>query len=129
MSRSRGNLEQQAADFEVSRSRLLEALRLAAASPDEQMSALPGFVVIYDEIAQSYYDAFQHASRLRESRRLNDLQFAALAALDQLYEEMTTAPDRERLWSLEAMKHDDRWKKSRELAKQALSLLGEGPLA
>lgn len=62
------------------------------------------------------------------SKRLRRLlKWTLLARLDRHYGDISDADDKESLWTLEAMKHDDRWTKSRQVAVDALAALGRAP--
>jgi hypothetical protein len=105
--------------------RIVAALQLAALPAKEQRQVLPDFVAVHDEIALTYEDAFRLVPLVRAGGMLDDAQVAVLAELDHLYEEMTDAEDRDWVWSLDAMETDERWERSRSLARKALSLLGK----
>jgi hypothetical protein len=107
--------------------RVVDALRLAALPAEDQVAALPDFVHVPDEVALLYEDAWVLVPQIREAGLLTDDEHAALARLDRHYGEMSDAPDKDSLWTLEAMKHDDRWTKSRQLAVDALAALGRTP--
>ena len=103
---------------------LVDALRLAALPADEHVAALPDFVHVADEIALLYEDAFLN---IREAGVLTEDQVESLRALDQLFAEMTHASDRETIWTLAAMKGDERWARTRTLALAALAAIGAPP--
>jgi hypothetical protein len=103
---------------------VVDALRLAAAPPAQQIEALPDFVHVPDEVALLYDDAFRLVPQIREAELIDDDTVQALADLDRLFEEMSTEADRDRLWTLHAMSADERWEKSRQLAGTALATLG-----
>jgi hypothetical protein len=105
---------------------LVDGLRLAALSPNEQIAALPDFVDVPYEIAQTYDDAWVLAPQIREAGLLTEEQYASLERIDRLFEEMRGA-SLESLWTIEAVREDPLWRRSRELATEALSLLGRSP--
>jgi hypothetical protein len=107
--------------------RVVDALRLAALSADDQVAALPDFVHVPDEVALLYEDAWVLVPQIREAGLLTDDEYGALERLDRHYDDMSSAPDKDWLWTLEAMKRDDRWTKSRQLAVDALATLGRRP--
>jgi hypothetical protein len=106
---------------------VVDALRLAALPADQQVSVLPDFVHVPDEIAMTYDDAWVLVPQIKEAKLLNDEQYEALARLDRHFEEMVSATDGDPLWTIEAMQVDDRWAKSRQLAEDALRALGRAP--
>ena len=103
---------------------VVDALRLAASPPAEQIEALPDFVHVPDEVALLYDDAFGLVPQIREAELIDDDQVQVLAELDRLFEEMSAAADRDQLWTTEAMSGDVRWERSRQLAARALRELG-----
>jgi hypothetical protein len=103
---------------------LVDALRLAAIPAAEQVKTLPDFVHVPDEVALLYDDAFRLVPQIREAELIEDDQVEVLAELDQLFEEMFAAADQDQLWTVEAMSVDERWKRSRQIATNALAALG-----
>jgi hypothetical protein len=85
---------------------------------------LPDFVHVPDEVTLLYDDAFRLVPQIREAGLLTDEQYETLARLDRHHEEMSNAADKESLWTVEAMRSDERWEKSRRLAAEALAALG-----
>ncbi len=111
-------------DAAISLKALVDALRLAASPPAQQIEALPDFVHVPDEVALVYDDAFIRVPQIREADLIDDDQVQALAELDQLFDEMSDATDTDQLWTIEAMSTDERWLRSRQLAAKALARLG-----
>jgi hypothetical protein len=114
-------------DLQGVRALLVEALRLVAATPDEQIAALPTWVAVADEIALVYEDHYLMVPALIEGGLITAGQEEPLKALDALFDQMTDAADREAVWKVEAIYDDERWEKARELARAALQRLGEHP--
>jgi hypothetical protein len=103
---------------------VVEALRLSALPSHQQAAVLPDFVHVPDEVALLYEDAWLRVPVLREANLLDDAQYESLARLDQQYEEMSDAADKDWVWTVDAMERDERWARSRQLAKEALAALG-----
>lgn len=106
---------------------VVDALRLAALPADQQAAALPDFVFVPDEVVLLYEDAWLLVPLIRNAGLISDEQFDSLSRLDQHFEEMSNARDKDSLLTVEAMIHDDRWKASRRLAEEALRALGATP--
>ena len=106
---------------------LVDALRLVALPADEQVAALPPFVHVPDEIVLYYDDAFQRLPGVLEVGVLREDQAEPLRALDELFAEMTDAPDKAWVWTLPAVENDQRWARTRTLAVAALTAVGAVP--
>ena len=104
---------------------LVDSLRLAALPADRQIEALPDFVHVPDEVALVFDDAWALMPQLEEAGLVSPEQRRAIEPLSDLYDEMSIAGDRESLWTIEAMRSDARWDRSRERAREALDRLGE----
>jgi hypothetical protein len=114
-------------DLQWALHQLANALRLAALPAHEQVVCLPDFVHVADEVALEYEQAFRKVPQLVEADVVTAEQVEPLRALDQLFAEMTDAPDKESLWTLSAMEADERWARSRTLALKALTAIGASP--
>jgi hypothetical protein len=112
------------AESDAQREVIVNALRLTALPAEKQVVALPDFVHVPDEVALVYGDAFLFVPRLREGDLITQTQADALYELDRHFADMTTAPDREAVWTVSAMQTDERWAEARRLAADALNLLG-----
>jgi hypothetical protein len=88
------------------------------------MDALPTFVVHADEIALDYDDAFQCIAK-EESLVPNEVMHV-LREIDALFEKMS---DDKSMWTIERLRDDETWEKSRSLARLALKSWGyaQGP--
>lgn len=112
-------------DNEFAYHQLIETLRLLGLSADEQISALPDYVHVPDELALTFDDAHQMVAVLDESRCLSVGARPVLEELQRRFTEMTAAADD--VWSEEALRGDARWETVRRLALEALDRLGEDP--
>ena len=83
---------------------------------------MPHFVDVANEIAQSYDDAWVLVPQIREAGLLTEEQYASLVRIDRHFSEMS-----ESLWTTDAVREHPHWQHSRELAAEALSLLGRSP--
>ncbi len=101
---------------------LVESLRLVAAPKEQQVSALPDFVVVTDEVAMTFGDAFLLAPQLVRGGLVTDEAFQALARLDEWLERMPTDGS---ISSLHSLENHPFWRRSRELATNALFQLKE----
>jgi hypothetical protein len=102
---------------------VVDALRLVAIPPAEQIAALPDFVHVPDEIVLLYDDAFKLVPQIREAGLIDEDQVEVLAELDRLFNDMSVAADKDHLWTVEAMSADERWETSRQIAANALAAL------
>ena len=104
---------------------LVDALRLAALPVDRQVAALPSFVHVPDEVALVFDDAWDLVPQVVDAGLMTPAQHEPVAALDDLFNEMSDAADADDLWTIESMRTDPRWERARALARDALGRLGE----
>lgn len=101
---------------------LLDSVLLVAASADDQVSALPDFVCVTDEVASTFGDAFLLVPQLERAGLVAAEAAHALRALDEFFERM---PDDRPLAEPESLKDHPFWTEARRLAGIALNKLGE----
>lgn len=101
---------------------LIQSLRLVEVSPDIQIRLLPQFVNIADEIALVYDDAFLIASELKERNIISSDTFKILTELNELFEKMSIDKS---LWSVEMLRTNIDWERTRKIAGQVLKELHE----
>lgn len=101
---------------------LVDSLLLVAASADEQVSALPDFVCVTDEVATTFGDAFLLVPQLERAGLVSPDAGSALRVLDEFFERM---PDDGSLADAESLKAHPFWAEARRLAEEALRKLGE----
>ena len=101
---------------------LVDALRLIAASPEEQVSALPDFVSVTDEVATTFGDAYLLVSQLERAGLVSSDAALALRRLDDLFEAM---PEDDSLGAPESLSTHSFWSQARSLARKALKRLEE----
>jgi hypothetical protein len=102
----------------------VEALRLVAAPAAEQQAALPPFVVVADEIALTYHDAFLLANQVAAAGLVTAQDLARLAELDAHFDALTARRD-PTLWTTDALRTALAWEEARRLAATLLAALGE----
>jgi hypothetical protein len=103
---------------------VVDSLRLAALPAEQQIAVLPDFVHVPQEVSLLYDDALMLVPWIREAGLITDEQEEALARLRRLHIEMAAAIDNDLLWTVEAMRSDERWEQGRGLATEALAALG-----
>jgi len=100
--------------------RLVEALRLLAASVEAQRSALPDFVCITDEVALTFDDEYRvNASAIAE------LAPALQGALANINGELDAMSARPELWTVDSLGAEPEWERIRAQARAVLTELGE----
>jgi hypothetical protein len=67
---------------------LVDSLRLAAAAPEQQISALPDFVSVTDEVGTTFGSAYLLVPQLEEFGRISADAAIALKRLDDFFEAM-----------------------------------------
>jgi hypothetical protein len=101
---------------------LVEALRLMAASPEEQVSSLPDFVCVADEVATTFGDAYLLMPQLERAGLVSQDAALATRRLDDLFEAI---PKDGSLADQESFTTHPFWSQARSLAAEALQRLGE----
>jgi len=101
---------------------LIGSVLLVAASADEQVSTLPDFVVVTDEVATTFGDAFLLVPQLERAGLVSSEAASALRELDEYFESM---PDDDRLADPASLHDHPFWEEARRLATDALAKLGE----
>jgi hypothetical protein len=96
---------------------LIESVRLLAADHETQIKQLPDFVHVPDEIALTYHDCFLLAPQIKEAGLITAEQFAKLAKLDKMLEDMS---EDKRLWTLDALSAEEQWQQIRIVARDVL---------
>lgn len=105
---------------------LEESIQLLAAEYEAQVSALPSFVAVADELAQTYDDAFASIDQIADAGLVSDRQLLTLREIDQMPAAMSANADQS-IWTLEALKHAETWEQVRVRAREALHQLGKEP--
>jgi hypothetical protein len=101
---------------------LVDSLRLVAAPPEAQVSALPDFVCLTCEISTLYTDAYLLVPQLEEARLITAEAGAALRRLDAFFREM---PEDIECFDGSSLPTHSFWAEARRLAADALVALGE----
>jgi len=103
---------------------LRSALRVVAATPDEQIKRLDW---LGDSDADDFAESLNHAYHAALRRRmLSPVQDKAIAPIDDLFQRMSGSQNAH-LWTPEALGTQPEWTLARQLASEALRLLPEGP--
>ncbi len=86
------------------------------------MRYYPSGVVVTDEIALDYSDAFLQVKGMVEGEELSLERAKDLKKLNDMFDKMSASPG---AWSEEALFHDERWNDTRAEALVILEALGE----
>lgn len=101
---------------------LVDSVLLVAASAAEQVSALPDFVVVTDEVATMFGDAMLLAPQVERAGLVSSDAATSLRELDQHLERIS---DDDRLADPASLRDHPFWEEARRLATAALARLGE----
>ncbi len=103
--------------------RLVQSLRLLAASFDDQMRVFPEWVVVPDELAETFGEAYE--IYLQEDTALISPKAQRLIAGLHSILDMMSGDARARLWTVDALRNAGEWHQIRTLAGDALAELNE----
>ena len=84
---------------------LIEAIRLVAVSYDDQVTCLPSFVHMPDEIALSYNDRYLLVPQFIDQGLLRKEDIGELVEIDALFERLSGSHNAS-WWTLSAMESD-----------------------
>ncbi|MEP6850558.1 MAG: hypothetical protein ABI999_16995 [Acidobacteriota bacterium] len=102
---------------------LVRSIQLVALPFDEQVKILPEFVVVADEIALTFDDAYRYfAGSSDDDSLISPATRKLLDELDKAFEQMSKNRS---LWSLDALRISDEWDGTRNLARKILIELRE----
>ena len=101
---------------------LVQSLRLAASPYEIQITSMPAFVEIPDEIALLFSDAYLMAPNLQEDGMISS---QALIMLNELEKELNEMSEDKSLWTLESLQKNSLWSKIRGIARTILTELKE----
>ena len=100
--------------------RFLQILRQMSMDAKEQINLLKGTVVA-DELANDFSEiAMMCAEELLENEWLTREQFMLAKSIDEMLDVMS---ERKELWTEEALRDAEEWKKCREKGKLLLSMM------
>lgn len=102
---------------------LINATNMLSLQADQQVKAFPTFVVVADELALNFSDAFFHVEQLREENLIDPQQAELLGLIEKDLEDMTDSEDQD-LWEVDALFHRNEWEVVRNKARIALAALG-----
>lgn len=113
-----GGLSMSDVDTSNSLIKIIEATRLVASNFDVQISVMPFYVNVPDEIALVFEDVFNLVEKLVEQGLLSDYQKKALVKLNN-------SLDRINVWTVDALQYADEWNAVRMLARHVLTAFNE----
>lgn len=98
---------------------LIQAIRLVALECPEQISSLPSFVVVPDEIAITLNDTLLTFEASDEVASLSSQLLEKMKELDKYFEDLDRVE-----FTLDALCRSPRWQHARALARHILVILG-----
>jgi len=84
---------------------VIQTLQLLAADNKTQVDVLPSFVVVPDELTQTYYDSLCQLDQIEEAGLLDHDQVVRLREIDHMFDRVSEE-DAEHFYSLDAMRDD-----------------------
>ena len=101
------------------------SLQALAASPSEQLALFPDAVAKADELVLDF-DNCAAVVRERDDASLSDSELEALAAIDRQLAAMSRLASEldADMWSEAALRNDQHWQQTRQLAAEALEAFG-----
>jgi len=103
------------------RQMLESSLQLLSADYDVQVTSLPGFVHIPDELALTFDDSFALVEKIGSAGLLDA---AAVERLNGLRSALSQMSEKHSLWTVEAVRSDPEWQAIRMQARELLHALG-----
>lgn len=100
---------------------IIESVKLVAAPHEIQIAALPKFVLVTDEIALTFGDAYLLVPQLVTSGLIDPIAARALKDLDDWFDQM---PQDGSVVDTKSLESHEFWKTARRLAATALNALG-----
>ncbi len=105
---------------------MIESLQLVAANHEVQAGVLPAWAYAPDEIALHFDDAMQYARQIAPAGFLAPEVTDRMQEIDGLWTRkgrsgVAFAPE---FWTLDAVKHDPKWERARQMARAVLASLG-----
>jgi hypothetical protein len=100
---------------------LVEALQLVASDADVQVASLPNFVHVPDEIALTYWEAYQLTDELESKRVITPDLKAEMNRLNAHFDAMSLDKS---LWTLDQLAMSPKWEETRVLARSILKRMG-----
>ena len=101
---------------------LIQSIMLVASSYQIQTNTLPTYVNVADEICLIYNDAYLMIPQIKDKSLISSKAMSMLKELNKLFDEMS---DDKMLWTLEKLKEDNNWEKTRKLSHEILKELNE----
>lgn len=100
---------------------LVDSIQLLAASAAEQVSALPDYVCVTDEVVSNFGDAYLLVPQLERAGLVSE---SAATALKDLDNHLVAMPADDALMEASSLETHDFWTEARKRAASALRVLG-----
>jgi hypothetical protein len=100
---------------------LVDGIQLLAASAADQVSALPDYVCVTDEVVSNFGDAYLLVPQLQRAGLVSELAATALKDLD---DHLAAMPADDALMEASSLDTHDFWAEARKRAASALQALG-----
>jgi hypothetical protein len=98
--------------------KVIQSLQLLAAEHEQQVSALPSFVHVTDEIALTFEETYALVDDLVNEGLITPEQRAGLRRMDETLDSMSG--EEKGFWNLESLRTAKQWKQVRLLAEEIL---------
>jgi hypothetical protein len=100
--------------------KIIEATKLISSDYNIQVSVLPSFVHIPDEIALIFDEVINGSKFLFNMGLINEIQYCKLKILDERLNALSAEA-----WSLDSLKNSEEWNMIRNTAKEVLQSFNE----
>jgi len=100
--------------------KIIEATKLISSDYNIQVSVLPSFVHIPDEIALIFDEVINGSKFLFNMGLINEIQYCKLKILDERLNALSSEA-----WSLDSLKNSEEWNMIRNTAKEVLQSFNE----
>lgn len=100
--------------------KIIEATKLISSDYNIQVSVLPSFVHIPDEIALIFDEVINGSKFLFNMGLINEIQYCKLKNLDERLNALSAEA-----WSLDSLKNSEEWNMIRNTAKEVLQSFNE----
>ena len=109
-------------DLDLLYRKTIEVTKLVASPPEQQLAQFPIQTCRPDEVALTFDEIIMSVDNLVKSEMITKDIGNALKALNQFYDTFNKGKDSD--WTENAMFTSDKWKQTREMAKDILAKLG-----
>ena len=111
----------ESSQLHVRMEKLVQSLQLLAGTFELQVSSLPKFVHVPDEVALTYDEVYVFVDELASARLLGVAERGDLQRLDAVLADMS---QNKSLWTMHALRTAHQWEDVRRLASDVLRSLG-----